>query len=97
MCVNFPRLLTVRSEVNPDQMNQQNMKIQIDLKSAAIGLAIGIGALFVVAADDNSGSARFQVSTGTGVVCIVNTQTGQAYMWKVNDHGDNPKFFGPKL
>ena len=60
------------------------MKIQIDLKSAVCGLAIGIAAMFVVGADSNSGEVgRYQISHSTSgggdFITLVDTKTGEVW------------------
>jgi hypothetical protein len=75
------------------------MKIQIDLKSAVCGLIIGAAAMFVMGADSSSPNqaGRYQVSTGAGLALMVDSQTGQAWMY---DSGSGPhndgNFFNPK-
>jgi hypothetical protein len=63
------------------------MKIQIDLKSALAGLALGITALFAVGAGTSSNPAgKFQAVTCIGgYALILDTQTGQA--WAVPSNG----------
>jgi hypothetical protein len=56
------------------------MKINIDLKSAFLGLIAGAGILFTLGADKSSNEAgRYQVSTGQNMSVIIDTQTGQAW------------------
>jgi len=56
------------------------MKINIDLKSAFLGLIAGAGILFTLGADKSSSEpGRYQVSTGQGMAVIVDTSTGQAW------------------
>jgi hypothetical protein len=63
------------------------MKLNIDMKSAAVGLALGILAMFVIGAGESESSkaAHYQVSTGPDLICIVDTQTGQA--WAIRPAG----------
>lgn len=74
------------------------MKIRIDLKSALCGLLIGVGAMFAMGAENSTTPpARYQVSSGTGITVIVDSQTGQAWMFNAGGppHTD-PNFFAPK-
>jgi hypothetical protein len=59
------------------------MKMNIDLKSALFGLALGAMTVFAVGAADESSSSpphgRYQGAAGTGILLIVDTVTGQAW------------------
>jgi hypothetical protein len=58
------------------------MKMNIDLKSALFGLALGALTMFVIGAADSSSTAplgRYQGAAGTGILLIVDTVTGQAW------------------
>jgi hypothetical protein len=68
------------------------MKIQIDIKSAVCGLAIGIAAMFVVGSDSNSGEiGRYQISEAAGtsgaVLAIVDTKTGEVWAHPTGTEG----------
>jgi len=67
------------------------MKIQIDLKSALCGLVVGVLAMFAIGAADSSNPAgKYQVTTGSGFVVIIDTSTGQA--WGANLAAPIPGF-----
>lgn len=54
--------------------------MKIDLKSALLGLLIGIGTMFAMGAGESSpNEGKFQVATGNSIVVILNTETGQAW------------------
>jgi hypothetical protein len=82
------------------------MKIQIDLKSAVVGLLIGAAAMFVVGAETSPNqNGRFQVAIASSqienagaVAVIVDTQTGQAWgvTARANWHDDAGKFWDAK-
>ena len=82
------------------------MKIQIDLKSALLGLAIGAAAIFTLGnVTEQNSNGRYQCSTsmdGAGnnaIELIVDTQTGQAWSPSRTEtirHDDGDKFFAPK-
>ncbi len=56
------------------------MKSNIDLKSAAVGLVVGIAVMLVVGAESRSNyNGRYQVSSAQGFAVIVDSQTGQAW------------------
>lgn len=62
----------------------QIMKIQIDIKSAIIGLALGISAIFCLGSETSSNPVgKYQVQTGVsngmGFGIIIDTQTGEAW------------------
>jgi hypothetical protein len=69
------------------------MKIQIDLKSAVCGLAIGIAAMFVMGADSKSGEVgRFQIShtssgNGGDYITIIDTKTGEVWSHPAGTEG----------
>lgn len=73
------------------------MKIQIDLKSALAGLALGIIAMLAIGAGTESNPiGKYQISTSTGInggfAIMVDTQTGQAWEQLAgleNDWGSN--------
>jgi len=70
------------------------MKTQIDIKSAAIGLIVGIAAVLAIgAADSTNSDGRYQVSVApgsnpsqAGFAIMVDTQTGKA--WGANIQSD---------
>jgi hypothetical protein len=79
------------------------MKIQIDLKSALVGLALGAGIMFTLGAGASNTNGRYQISsfgngTGGGAAYVLDTQTGET--WGADMHLDwNPKsehFWGVK-
>jgi len=78
------------------------MKIQIDLKSALAGLALGIAAMFCVGAETSSNPVgRFQVAGGTGAsganFIILDTATGKAWQGGTGLLTQFvPDFFNPK-
>ena len=56
------------------------MKTQIDIKSALVGILIGILAVLAVGAATNSNQVgRYQISSGDGFSVMVDTQTGKAW------------------
>ena len=60
------------------------MKIQIDLKSAVGGLAVGIAAMFVIGADSSPNQiGRYRISnssSGSGdFITLVDTKTGEIW------------------
>lgn len=63
------------------------MKLNIDIKSAAVGLALGILAMSVMGAGESESvkGGRFQCSAGTDLLLIVDTHTGQA--WAIRPAG----------
>lgn len=71
-----------------------NMKTQIDIKSAAIGLVVGIAAIFAIgAANSTDSNGRYQVTVApgsnpnqAGFAIMVDTQTGKA--WGANIQND---------
>jgi hypothetical protein len=62
-------------------MNEmEKMKTQIDIKSAALGLVLGVIGMFAIGAEPSSREVgRFQVSAGQTSAVIVDTKTGQAW------------------
>lgn len=68
------------------------MKIQIDLKSVFLGLATGVGAMFLLGDATNPGiNGRYQVSSAANFVTIVDTKTGEAWGHNAGNDGDNDK------
>jgi hypothetical protein len=60
------------------------MKIQIDLKSAFVGLIIGVATMFSIGAETSSAEVgRYRIETGnsrgSGFVVIIDTQTGKVW------------------
>ena len=58
------------------------MKMNIDLKSALFGLALGAMTILAVGAANSSSSpplGRYHCAAGTGILLIVDTATGQAW------------------
>ena len=57
------------------------MKTQIDIKSALCGLAVGIVAMLALGATDAASNrfSRYQCSSGSNIMLIVDTTTGQAW------------------
>jgi hypothetical protein len=58
------------------------MKINIDLKSALFGLALGAMTIIAVGAENSSSSStpgRYHCAAGQGILLIVDTATGQAW------------------
>jgi hypothetical protein len=77
------------------------MKIQIDLKSASCGLAIGVAAMFVMGAESSSNPVgRYQIEIGVPGAVILDTQTGEAWAMPNTGSGNfdskSGKFYGPK-
>ena len=79
------------------------MKTQIDLKSAFIGLVLGAGIMFTVAAGTDGSVGRYQITgittgNGAGACFLADTKTGE--VWAADLHQDwNPKadrFWSPK-
>jgi len=75
------------------------MKIQIDIKSVVCGLIIGAATMFVMGADDSPSNqiGRYQISSGAGIAVMVDSKTGQA--WVFNSGGplrNDGNFFSPK-
>jgi hypothetical protein len=66
---------------------EPNMKIQIDLKSVALGLLVGVGAMFALGADSSSPNqiGRYQISAGQSSAFIVDTTTGQSWGFEPNN------------
>jgi hypothetical protein len=58
----------------------QTMKTQIDLKSALLGIGVGVFAMFAMGAETSSNEiGRYQVSAAQSFIAIVDTKTGQAW------------------
>jgi hypothetical protein len=57
------------------------MNIKIDLKSAVIGLCIGLGAMLAIGAGEGESRpvGRYQSSAGGELLLIVDTVTGQSW------------------
>lgn len=57
------------------------MKIQIDLKSAACGLVVGIAGMFLMGSDSNSGEiGHYQISEAyPGFITVIDTKTGEVW------------------
>jgi hypothetical protein len=56
------------------------MNTKIDLKSALLGLAIGVVGMLAMGAGESSNSVgRYQVAGGAGSFTILDTATGQAW------------------
>lgn len=54
--------------------------MKLDLKSALLGLAVGIGAVLAMGAGDSSpGCGRYQTASSAGVFIIVDTDTGKVW------------------
>jgi len=80
------------------------MKTTIDIKSAMLGLAIGVVAMLAIGAEDSLSNTvgRYQVETcpgnPSGFVVLVDTTTGK--VWMANGSGNqlrsDPDFFAPK-
>ncbi|HVM50082.1 MAG TPA: hypothetical protein VMU04_18785 [Candidatus Acidoferrum sp.] len=69
------------------------MNTQIDLKSALVGLGVGVLIMLAVgAAGPATDVGRYQACTGAGFVTIIDTTTGQA--WGANLSAPVPGFQG---
>lgn len=56
------------------------MKTQIDIKSALVGIIVGVLAVLAVGAGTSSNEVgRYQVSSGAGYSIMFDTKTGQAW------------------
>ncbi|MGO8838080.1 MAG: hypothetical protein ACLQAH_06090 [Limisphaerales bacterium] len=56
------------------------MKIQIDIKSALLGIVVGIVAVLAIGAGTSSNEVgRYQISTTPNFAIIIDTKTGQAW------------------
>ena len=56
------------------------MNTKIDLKSALCGLAVGVLAMLAIGAATSSNAiGRYQVSSSSGFVTIIDTTTGRAW------------------
>jgi hypothetical protein len=56
------------------------MKTQIDIKSALLGIAVGVLAMFAIGAGTGSNEVgRYQISSNPNFSIIVDTKTGQAW------------------
>jgi hypothetical protein len=77
------------------------MKIVIDIKSALLGLGLGVAAMLAVGAGTNSSeSGRYQIAAGDGGFAVmVDTQSGKAWsympintaQWKTDGNFWQPK------
>jgi len=83
----------------------KTMKIQIDLKSAVCGLAVGIAIMLVVGADSYSKeTGRYQISHagdgGNSFITVIDTKTGEVWSHGTGTDGmGNTKlqnFWNPK-
>jgi hypothetical protein len=74
------------------------MKSKIDLKSALLGLAVGVlGMLAIGAAESSNANGRYQVAGGAGSFTIIDTATGQAWGANTTSQGTQPGFWDKKL
>ena len=55
------------------------MKTIIDVKSALIGLVIGVGVMMVMGASESRPVQRYHVSASSSTLVIVDTITGEAW------------------
>ena len=58
-----------------------------NIKSALAGLALGVAAMLAMGAGGSNPVGRFQVAGGTGVVTILDTVTGRAWVANVTALG----------
>lgn len=74
------------------------MNTKIDIKSAVIGLSVGILVTLGVAAASSSGSVgRYQIA-GTGDHgLIIDTVTGRVWQGFITSNGTDGDFFQPKI
>ena len=78
------------------------MKMNIDLKSALVGLTLGAMTVLAVGAANSSSSpptGKYQCAAGQGILLIVDTVTGQAWALQpggVSITGAPLGFFEPK-
>ena len=64
------------------------MKIQIDIKSALFGLALGVVAMSAIGAGTSASEAgRYQVSVGQDFFAVVDTKTGEVWGHEANTSG----------
>ena len=70
------------------------MKMQIDLKSAAVGLVLGAVAMFCMGDAVTGQNPRYQVSAGYGFVAIIDTQTGEVWGQPANTDGEGVERLG---
>jgi hypothetical protein len=65
------------------------MKIQIDLKSAACGLAVGIAGMFLTGSDSNSGEiGHYQIADAyPGFITVIDTKTGEVWCHPTGTEG----------
>ncbi len=75
------------------------MKLNIDLRSALFGLALGAMTMLALGAADSSTLGRYDCAAGQGILLIVDTATGQAWALQpggVSITGAPGGFFEPK-
>jgi hypothetical protein len=67
-------------------MAEEDMKTTIDLKSALLGLCLGVVAVLGLGAADGQfrPPGRYQCSTGGDALLIVDTASGQAWALRLN-------------
>jgi hypothetical protein len=76
------------------------MNVKIDIKSALLGLALGIAATVAVAATTSSGSVgRYQIAGTANHGLVLDTITGQVWsaFFLPNEGKTDPDYFQPKL
>jgi hypothetical protein len=75
------------------------MKLTIDLKSALMGMGVGVLAIFVLGATDSGNqTGRYQAAVGTSYAVVVDTVTGQTWGANVVSlSGVHAGFFEKKL
>jgi hypothetical protein len=64
-------------------LKNRNYEIQIDMKSMLCGLILGVVAMFTLGADSSSSNqvGRYQISSGAGFTDMLDTKTGQAWVY----------------
>ena len=80
------------------------MKIQIDLKSALLGVGIGVLAVFTIGAGTSSNPVgKYQVAVGAPGAAVLDTQTGEVWAmpnttedFDNNNHNKKDKFWDAK-
>jgi hypothetical protein len=76
------------------------MKTQIDIKSALLGIVVGVLAVLAVGAGTASNEVgRYQVSTAASISILLDSKTGQAWVYVlpgVGGRNDNATFFDAK-
>ena len=76
------------------------MKIQIDIKSALVGLACGVVVTFLVAAAAPGGAVgRYQIAASQQNGMVLDTVTGQVWSYFFSSGGGrtDKSFYEPKL